>query len=114
MRRVFGKRFAESQLSKNALQPALYLFGIAMAGTAWVTAQTGQTPIWMVVVVCGLGITATFGFIWFVFKDPDRLHSEGYLIRNQALAVLEQNANEFRVESTSISDIVSGHERTDT
>ena len=48
----------------------------------------------MIVVVSVVVVVACFSYLWLLFKDPDRLQTEEYLIRTQALALIEHNPDE--------------------
>lgn len=54
----------------------VYGFGVVMAVVSALTVENdGNTPVWMVVVASVLGMSLSFGFIWLVIKDPDRLQT---------------------------------------
>ena len=116
IRNLLGKDSAESGLRRNAFWPIVSLVGVTIASVSLVTVKNdGITPTWMVVVVSVVVVVACFSYLWLLFKDPDRLQTEEYLIRTKALALIEHNNPDESLENIKIKIATLGpHERTDT
>ena len=48
---------------------------------------------------------ALFAFCFFMFRDPDRLHSESFQLRKQALELIEEKGSFSVIDATTIEAI---------
>ncbi|GAB5507821.1 MAG: hypothetical protein Rhirs2KO_29840 [Rhizobiaceae bacterium] len=71
--------------TKSVLSPALWLVGIAIIPLTYAsTIETAYQEmfVWLLVAVIVFPMAA---FIYFGIKNPDRLHSEDYLLENRRI-----------------------------
>lgn len=78
---------------RSALNPILWLCGLVtmpcINGMAW----TGQFNGWLAFTAAAPLICAMFGFLFLLFNDRDKLQSEEYQIRKQAIELIEQKGD---------------------
>ena len=81
---------AASRLTvKSALNPVLWTLGIIEIPSIAAAIILKETPWWLIVIMFfPLGIFA-FGFIYLLFKDPDKLQSEEYQLQKKQLDMVE-------------------------
>lgn len=90
---------------KNALNPVLWVCGL-IAVPAMVTLGFAPSPSWVhVSLALGPVGVALFAFLYFMFADPDRLQSESFQLRKQALELIEEKGSLAVIEASSIEVI---------
>ena len=90
---------------KNALNPVLWVCGL-IAVPAMVTLGFSPNPSWVHITLALVPVAvALFAFLYFMFTDPDRLQSESFQLRKQALELIEEKGSLAVVEGTSIEVI---------
>lgn len=90
---------------RSALNPILWLIGIVFPLTLFGAWLFQNNPV-AVVVCLAVGVlpvvTACFVYVGFAIWRPEKLQSEDYQIRNQALHILQRgNPNAVRVSSVT-------------
>lgn len=90
---------------KNALNPILWICGLVSVPAILVLGVMPH-PSWVHVTLALAPVAvALFAFLYFMFLEPDRLQSESYLLRKQALELIEEKGSLAVVEATSIEVI---------
>ncbi len=90
---------------KNALNPVLWVCGL-IAVPAMVTLGFSPNPSWVHITLALVPVAvALFAFLYFMFTDPDRLQSESFQLRKQALELIEEKGSLAVVEGSSIEVI---------
>ena len=107
-------RLAETAVTRlkvrSALDPCLWLVGIVTpVGLLAAMFTTGAAQLaslcLMITPVALFGI----GFLYFMVRDPDKLRSEQYELKKQALELIEEKGERFRVASASVEAIANEH-----
>ena len=68
---------------------------IAVGNGTWLHVALALGPVAM----------ALFGFCFFLFRDPDRLHSESFQLRKQALELIEEKGSLSVIDAATIEAI---------
>jgi hypothetical protein len=90
---------------RNVLNPILWLCGL-IAFPAMAALGFSPHPSWVHIVLATVPVgVALYSYIFFMLRDPDRLQSESFQLRKQALELIEEKGNLAIVESTSIEVI---------
>jgi hypothetical protein len=96
---------------RTALNPALWLVGL-ISPLSLVLAAFAQDPTARLILFCFAAVPLLFAMIAYlilVFRDPDRLQSEEYRVKQQALRYLYKKGG-----STEIVDIANQVPRIET
>lgn len=71
-----------------------------------VTLGFSPNPSWVHITLALVPVAvALFAFLYFMFTDPDRLQSESFQLRKQALELIEEKGSLAVVEGSSIEVI---------
>jgi len=105
-------RFSQSAVGRlrvrSALNPFLWMgsvFSVICFGTAAVF-RSSPVVVYVLVALGGVPILVTCGVaIYFAGWKSDRLQSEDYQIRAQALRLIEEKGGRIKVEPASVEDI---------
>jgi hypothetical protein len=90
---------------KNALNPVLWICGLVSV-PAILALGFAPNPSWVHITLALAPVSvALFSFLYFMFKEPDRLQSESFQLRKQALELIEEKGSLAVVEATSIEVI---------
>ncbi|HTE94611.1 MAG TPA: hypothetical protein VK678_14010, partial [Bradyrhizobium sp.] len=98
-------------VKRTAINPALWLVGLITPLSLVLTAIIGD-QVARLILFCFAGAPVLFTFavyVVFMFRDPDRLQSEEYRVRQQALRYLYKKGG-----STEIVDIANQVARIET
>lgn len=76
---------------RSALNPALWMCAIVTIACG-VLAVRGPAALqtWFMVLASMPVAVACFGYLYFMFFDPKRLHSEDYQLRSRALDIIQE------------------------
>lgn len=108
LQRISAQALGESGHRKNALQSIVW--GCAVLSSPIICAILYRG---IVDIIAGIAFTIAaippillvVGFLFFMWKDPDRLQSEGFQLKRQALELIEEKGTAFPVDATSIQRI---------
>lgn len=90
---------------KNVMNPLLWICGLVSAPSAVAVAMS-TVPTWVSMVLATVPVAvALLAYVYFMFTQPDRLQSEGYQLRKQALELIEEKGSLAVIESTTIEII---------
>jgi hypothetical protein len=91
---------------RSALNPVLWLCGLVTLPS--VVASTFMTviPTWLIVLAMSPVATALFGFLFLLFVDRDKLQSESFQLRKQALELIEDKGD-FKAIDASTIEVIS-------
>jgi len=77
---------------RTVVQPLLWLCGTFSLGCFIIAAMVKD--IWLQRALFGAGVVPillfVFSYIYFMFKDPDRLHSEDFQLKRRSLSIVER------------------------
>jgi hypothetical protein len=91
---------------RSALNPALWLCGIVTPAALLGAALTGGTlQLAMIALATAPVLVCCAGYIYFMITDSDKLQSETFQLRKQALDLIEQKGDVIQVDVTSIEAI---------
>ncbi len=91
---------------KNVLNPVLWVCGLISAPAA-VTLGFAPNPTWVhITLALGPVGVALFAYLFFMFREPDRLQSESFQLRKQALELIEEKGT-FGVIDASTIEVIS-------
>lgn len=92
---------------QTALHPMLWLSGIIMP-PAIVAAYFFDDPLKTVLVIVGATpvVVTCLGFAFFAMTNPEKLQSEEYQIKHQAMEVLQVKTESINVSPASLNEIV--------
>ncbi|MEY2880989.1 MAG: hypothetical protein RLZZ15_3369 [Verrucomicrobiota bacterium] len=92
----------------SALNPCLWLCGIMIPGCL-VAAHYAVGAIQVAVIVLTFlpVVLFGFGFIYLLVKAPDKLRSEDFEIRKQALELIEEKGGSISILGTSVEAIAN-------
>jgi hypothetical protein len=95
---------------KSALNPMLWLCGIAaMAFLPAAYAFKTNTDMCWTLIYTAVGVFATtcIGFLGFALFKPDKLQSEEYQIRHEAMQILQQKDGWCKIDPMTIPHIAN-------
>ena len=95
---------------RSALNPILWLTGIvlplAIAG-AWVFREN-NSALCVFLSLCALPVvTACVAYVGFAIRKPDKLQSEDYQIRQQALHIIQRGSRNTPIDPASLRAIAN-------
>lgn len=90
---------------KSALNPVLWVCGL-ISVPAMIALGFMPNPSWVhiTLAVAPVGV-ALFSFLFLMFRDPDRLQSESFQLRKQALELIEEKGSLSPIDATTIEVI---------
>jgi hypothetical protein len=100
------------RIKATAMAPGLWLTSvlgvIGLGGTAIFTTLGAHTLAWVCfsLIVCLPVIAVTFVFLYFALKDPDRLQSEEFVLRNRAVNLIGIKGKGFEVNPIGFENVV--------
>ncbi len=95
----------ESVAVKNVLNPVLWVCGLISAPAA-VTLGFAPNPTWVhISLALGPVAVALFAYLFFMFREPDRLQSESFQLRKQALELIEEKGSFGVIDASTIEAI---------
>lgn len=90
---------------KNALNPVLWVCGLISVPAA-ITLGFAPNSSWVHVTLALAPVgVALFSFLFFMLQDPDRLQSESFQLRKQALELIEEKGSLAIIDASSIEVI---------
>lgn len=102
---------ALTRIKSTAMAPSLWLAGVVglifLTGSVVFTVQ-GAT----VLAALSFGVASVAAFtpiftnIYFTIKDPDRLQSEEYVIRNRVMDIVGQKGKGFAINAIDLEDLI--------
>ena len=95
---------------RSALNPILWLCAVATPVCLFAAFQFQENQtLCSCLVVAGLApiAVACLGFIGFALFNPDKLQSEDYQIRHEALQILQQKSGQIAIDPTSLEAIAN-------
>lgn len=102
---------ALTRIRSTAMAPALWLSGVI--GVIFLFAAAVFTAQGAIILAgCSFGIAALAAIsailanIYFVFKDPDRLQSEEYVLRTRAMTLIGKKGQGFIVNPVDLEDVI--------
>lgn len=90
---------------RSALNPMLWLCGIVTVPSIIAATVMTVVPVWVEILAVGPVAVACVGFLYLLFFDRDKLQSESYQLRKQALELIEEKGDLRIVEASSIEVI---------
>ena len=92
----------------SALNPCLWLCALVIpSGLFGANKSTGWLQGACLVLTFVPVILFSIAFLYFMFKDPDKLRSEEYELRKQALEIIEEKGGRIPLTGTSIASIAN-------
>ena len=108
MSRISGARqqtSIERITVQNVMNPILWLCGLVTIPSLIAIVST-DNPHWVLFILSISPVfVALFSFLYFMFKAPDRLQSESYQLRKQALELIEEKGGSSVIDAASIEAI---------
>jgi hypothetical protein len=95
---------------RSALNPMLWLCGIVTIPCfvlAYLLGGNGVIPISLILLGAVPVLTAVGGFIYFMIRSPEKLQSEEYQIRHQALELIRQKGSTVKIIPSSLEAITN-------
>ena len=90
---------------RSALNPMLWLCGIVTVPSLVVASVLAAVPLWLEILAVGPVAVASIGFLFLLFFDRDKLQSESYQLRKQALELIEEKGDLHVIDASSIEVI---------
>lgn len=91
---------------KNALNPLIWVIGLFASPTLVFTLFKGGdrtfTSTFVIISISLVLAVFLFSYLWLLFKDPDRLQSEDFQIRNRAFDLIESQPDGKELDAESI------------
>ncbi len=95
---------------KSALNPMLWLTGIATP-VCFCAAYTFRERTIISAVLLGAGLLPIFvtcgGFAYFAIRSPEKLQSEDYQLRHEALLIIQQKSGALELDPASLPAIAN-------
>lgn len=92
---------------KNVVDMPLF-YGLFVLAFALISSAVSKYP-WVTIVLFSfaalLFVIATFGYLYFTFKNPDYLRSEEYQIKKQSLEILGDKDKLLPIDAKNIVEI---------
>ena len=102
---IRSQNYIERVNVKNVMNPLLWICGLVSAPSA-VAVAVSANPSWVPMTLATVPVgVALMAYIYFMFTQPDRLQSEGFQLRKQALELIEEKGCLAVVEATTIEVI---------
>ncbi|MBP6012037.1 MAG: hypothetical protein KBA31_07405 [Alphaproteobacteria bacterium] len=94
---------------RSALNPMLWLCGIFSLPCVVLATVFPNSPLALPLMALGsVPIVGTVvGFLWFMVKAPEKLQSEDYQIRHEALQLIRQKGSKFLIAPSSLEAIAN-------
>jgi len=90
---------------KNVMNPLLWICGLVSAPSA-IGVAASSNPSWVPMSLATVPVAiALLAYVYFMFTQPDRLQSEGYQLRKQALELIEEKGSLAVIEAATIEVI---------
>lgn len=91
---------------RSALNPVLWLCGIIVP-TSIIAAllSSGAAQFALIALAAAPVLVFAVGYVYFMLNDPDKLQSESYQLRKQALELIEEKGSRIPIEMTSVEII---------
>ena len=87
------------------MNPLLWICGLVATPSA-IAVSVSTNPSWVSIALATVPVAvALLAYVYFMFKHPDRLQSEGYQLRKQALELIEEKGSLAIIEASSIEVI---------
>jgi hypothetical protein len=96
---------------RSGINPMLWLSGIALPICLFSAYTFDQHPLIQGILVCAAIlpiVTACLGFGYFAVRHPDKLQSEDYQIRHEAIQMLQIKVDAVQMSSASLDAIAMG------
>jgi hypothetical protein len=91
---------------RSALNPVLWLCGIIVpVSIVGALLSSGTAQIALLALATAPVLVFAGGYTYFMIKDPDKLQSESYQLRKQALELIEEKGTRIPIEMTSVEVI---------
>lgn len=90
---------------KSALNPMLWLCGLVTIPAVVATLVVSPVPLWLIFLACAPVGTATAGYVFLLLFDRDKLQSESYQLRKQALELIEEKGDVAPIDASTIEVI---------
>ena len=106
--RVSAQAQGESGYRKNALQAVVWacgVFSVPVIGTVFYRNTVDLLAVIALLIAAIPPLMLAIGFYYFMKNDPNRLHSEGFQLKRQALELIEEKGKDFAIDATSIQRI---------
>lgn len=102
---------ALTRIRSTAMAPALWLAGVIgvifLSAAAVFTAQGAIVLAGFSFGIAALAaISAILANIYFVFRDPDRLQSEEYVLRTRAMTLIGEKGKGFTINPVDLEDVI--------
>lgn len=102
---------ALTRIRSTAMAPALWLAGVIgvifLSAAAVFTAQGAIVLAGFSFGIAALAaISAILANVYFVFKDPDRLQSEEYVLRTRAMTLIGEKGKGFTINPVDLEDVI--------
>ena len=99
------------RIVRSALTPALWLCCsslIPFAAAYFFSDRPALQPLCIPLGImgCALFVPGIVGFFYLLFKNPGKLQSEEFLLRQQALAIIKKGASSRIVDAEAMATIV--------
>jgi hypothetical protein len=94
---------------RSALNPILWLCGLVTIPSLVVSSIVATTPVWLIWLAFMPVVAVLLGFLFLLVVDRDKLQSESYQLRKQALELIEQKGDIAAIPSTTI-EVISNPE----
>jgi len=88
---------------RSALNPMLWLCGLVTIPCLAATALLPTHPLWLVILGSSPVAAAIIGFLYLLLRNPDKLQSESYQLRKQALELIEEKGNPNVIDATAVA-----------
>ena len=112
--RLFGLRQAadERRIVRSAMTPLLWICGISTPAclvAAFAFKDNLLISGFLVIVGTLPVIAGLLAYAYFALREPDRLHSEDYRLRRQALQIAESKGGKISLGQVGLPDIINPH-----
>ena len=97
---------------KNVVDMPLF-YGLLILTIAFIASVFSKYEWVIIVLFCFAGLMftiATFGYIFFTFKNPDYLRSEQYVLKKQSLEIFGTKENPISINGQNIVDITNPYQ----
>ena len=89
----------------NALNPILWLCAVIGGPCIIALSWDEDAPTVIAGTLCAVVGAAILGFLWLLFFDRDRLHSEEYLITSRTLDLIEEKGGKEAITADAVQTI---------
>jgi hypothetical protein len=111
MKEYLPKELFRGYRVKNAFNPLIWILGVfcspILVAIIWKGSMNTLIIVFVIIIISLLVAVIIFSYLYLLFKDPDRLQSEDYQIRNRAFDLIENKGENRAIDADTVVSITN-------